>query len=191
VLNRPGGALALHSAYDKHHLVPFGEDLPFRAFLSSLGIASLVAYGSDITPGPAPGLLDVPGAGFADPRVCYEIIFPGYNPVARGQAGWIVNVSVDAWYGDGLGPQQHFAQARWRAIETGLPLVRAASGGWSAIVDPYGRVVAQHSEGAGYAVARLPSPLDPSVYSLLAVSPGLVVCLLLALAGLLMPLRRT
>jgi apolipoprotein N-acyltransferase len=67
-----------------------------------------------------------------------------------------LNVSIDAWYGDLLGPDQHYAQARARAIETGMPLVRAASGGWSAVVDRYGRPLAEHQKGAGYAFARLP-----------------------------------
>lgn len=150
------GGLTLRSAYDKFHLVPFGEYLPFRPIFSALGIASLVSYDGEMTPGPGPATLTIKGAPLADPRVCYEIIFPGYNKPAVGQAGWILNISIDAWYGDLLGPDQHYQQARMRAIETGRPLVRAASGGWSSITDRYGRALSQHRFGAGFAVARLP-----------------------------------
>jgi apolipoprotein N-acyltransferase len=150
--------------YDKHHLVPFGEYLPLRPLFRALGIASLVAYDGEMTPGAAPATLRVPGAPLADPRICYEIIFPSFNPDASGKAKWILNISIDAWYGDLLGPDQHYATARSRAIETGMPLVRAASGGWSAIVDRYGRPIAEHKSGAGYAKARLPLDATPTLY---------------------------
>jgi apolipoprotein N-acyltransferase len=156
VFDRSLDGLTIRSTYDKFHLVPFGEYLPLRPLFKALGIASLVAYDGEMTPGPAPAIMAIKGAPNADPRVCYEIVFPNFNPRASGKAGWILNVSIDAWYGDLLGPDQHYAQARSRAIETGMPLVRAASGGWSAIVDRYGRVLSQHRFGAGYAMARLP-----------------------------------
>jgi apolipoprotein N-acyltransferase len=143
VFDKSRGEVAVQGSYDKYHLVPFGEYLPLRPFFKALAIK---------------------GAPPADPRVCYEIIFPNFNPKAAGQAGWILNVSIDAWYGDLLGPDQHYAQARARAIETGMPLVRAASGGWSAIVDRYGRPLAQHQKGAGYAVARLPLDAATTLY---------------------------
>jgi apolipoprotein N-acyltransferase len=156
--------LRLTGAYDKFHLVPFGEYLPFRPIFKALGIASLVAYDGEMTPGAGPTSLAIPKAPLADPRVCYEIVFPSFNPSANGKAGWILNVSIDAWYGDLLGPDQHYAQARSRAIETGMPLVRSASGGWSAILDRYGRPLAQHRAGAGYAIARLPMDAKPTLY---------------------------
>lgn len=165
VMNTRGGSLKVTSSYDKYHLVPFGEYLPLRPLFKALGIASLVAYDGEISPGPSPMNLAVPGAPIADPRVCYEIVFPNFNPKAIGIAGWILNISIDAWYGDLLGPDQHFAQARARAIETGMPLVRAASGGWSAVVDRYGRPLATHRKGAGYAYARLPLDAEPTLYS--------------------------
>jgi apolipoprotein N-acyltransferase len=164
VFDRDGGPMTLRSTYDKFHLVPFGEYLPFRPIFKALGIASLVAYDGEMTPGPGPSLLPVRGAPVADPRVCYEIVFPNFNPGALGKAGWILNVSIDAWYGDLLGPDQHYAQARSRAIETGTPLVRAASGGWSAIVDRYGRPLAEHRSGAGYVFARLPLDAGTTTY---------------------------
>ena len=165
VFDKDENGLNLRSTYDKFHLVPFGEYLPLRPIFKALGIASLVAYDGEMTPGTGPAVLAVKGAPLADPRVCYEIVFPNFNPNAIGRAGWILNVSIDAWYGDLLGPDQHYAQARARAIETGMPLVRAASGGWSAIVDRYGRPLAQHRLGADYAVARLPQDGKPTLYS--------------------------
>lgn len=159
------GGLTTRSVYDKHHLVPFGEYLPLRPFFKALGIASLVSYDGEMSPGPEPTTLSLPGAPLADPRICYEIVFPSFNKQATGKAAWILNVSIDAWYGDLLGPDQHYAQARYRAIETGLPLVRSASGGWSAIVDRLGRPVAEHRAGAGYATARLPATTGPTLYA--------------------------
>jgi apolipoprotein N-acyltransferase len=149
-------SLAVIGLADKHHLVPFGEYLPFRDAFAALGVDDLIAYEGDMISAPAPSVLTIPGLPPADARVCYEVIFPGFNPAATGVTQWIVNVSVDSWYGDGLGPHQHFNQARWRAIETGQPLVRAASGGWSAIVDPYGRVLDSTRDGTRLARARLP-----------------------------------
>jgi apolipoprotein N-acyltransferase len=166
VMDRDRGSLAVEGSYDKYHLVPFGEYLPLRPLFKALGIASLVAYDGEMTPGRGPAVLPIKGAPLADPRVCYEIIFPGFNPKAARQAGWILNVSIDAWYGDLLGPDQHYAQARSRAIESGMPLVRAASGGWSAIVDRYGRPLAEHESGPGYATARLPLDATATPYGL-------------------------
>jgi apolipoprotein N-acyltransferase len=160
LLDAPGGVARLRGLYDKHHLVPFGEYLPRRDLFERLGVDSLVAYASDMTPGPQPDLLSVPGAPDADARVCYEIVFPSFNDANRGRAGWILNVSIDAWYGDALGPDQHFAQARWRAIEAGLPLVRAASGGWSGVVDARGRIVSATRAGPALARGRLPGAME-------------------------------
>jgi apolipoprotein N-acyltransferase len=165
VFNVEQGGLTTRSVYDKHHLVPFGEYLPLRPLFKALGIASLVSYDGEMSPGPEPTTLSLPKAPLADARICYEIVFPSFNKQATGKAAWILNVSIDAWYGDLLGPDQHYAQARYRAIETGLPLVRSASGGWSAIVDRLGRPVSEHRAGAGYATARLPSTAGPTLYA--------------------------
>jgi apolipoprotein N-acyltransferase len=183
---RAGDALKLEGTYDKYHLVPFGEYLPLRGLFSAVGIASLVSYDGEMTPGPGPSTFVVQGAPLADPRVCYEIVFPHFNPDAATKAGWILNVSIDAWYGDLLGPDQHYAQARARAIESGMPLVRAASGGWSAIVDRYGRPLAQFKSGTGYATARLPLDAQPTLYGLygerlpIAILLILVACVLVS-----------
>lgn len=154
----------LLSTYDKFHLVPFGEYLPFRSLFNALGISSLVAYGTDFSKGESPKVLKIGNLPLIDPRICYEIIFPHFN---NGQIrpDMIVNVSVDAWYGDYLGPDQHYNQARWRAIEEGLPLIRAASGGWSGIIDSYGRPISQFRRGHAIISANLPSKLGQTPYS--------------------------
>ncbi|HBH25938.1 MAG TPA: apolipoprotein N-acyltransferase [Rhodospirillaceae bacterium] len=129
--------------YDKAHLVPFGEYIPFADYVPLEPVSAFAAF----TPGPGPGVLSA-GEGMASfaAQVCYESIFPGSavptvledskRPVA------IVNATNDAWYGASPGPYQHFAQARLRAVEEGLPLIRAASSGVSGVVDPVGRVLA-------------------------------------------------
>ena len=101
--------------YTKRYLTPFGEYLPLRSLFQIFGIASLVSYDGEMSPGPEPTTLSLPKAPLADPRICYEIVFPSFNKQATGKAAWILNVSIDAWYGDLLGPDQHYAQARYRA----------------------------------------------------------------------------
>lgn len=155
----------LLAIYDKYHLVPFGEYLPFGKIFRALGISSLVSTGSDFTKGPAPRTIIIAGLPAVDPRVCYEVIFPNFTLKDQEPADWIVNVSVDAWYGDLLGPDQHYNQARWRAIETGLPLVRAASGGWSAIVNANGKAVVEIRTGGNMVTAPLPAKIKNTTYS--------------------------
>jgi apolipoprotein N-acyltransferase len=96
--------------------------------------------------------------------ICYEAIFPGMVPRGEGRPGWIVMVTNDAWFGGGAGPAQHYAMARYRAIEEGLPVARAASGGTSAIVDAHGREVASARSGARFAEAQLPPALAQTVW---------------------------
>lgn len=134
--------LVIEGVYDKHHLVPFGEYLPLGSLMSRLGIRRLVHVPADFTPGPVPAPLDLPGLPRVQPLICYEALFPGYTP-ARGEArpDWIANVSNDAWFGKSSGPIQHLNLASYRAIETGLPIVRATPTGTSALIDPWGRVL--------------------------------------------------
>ncbi len=130
------------AVYDKSHLVPFGEYVPFRALLGSLNIT--VTQGS-FEPGPGQTTLVLPGLPPASPLICYEIIFSGSVTAADPSLpppAWLLNITNDAWFGRSSGPHQHFAQARLRSVEEGLPLVRAANNGISAVVDPYGRVLA-------------------------------------------------
>ncbi len=160
---QPDGRVAF--GYDKHHLVPFGEFLPFRDLLGHLGLDKFAAGAVDYSPGPGPRTLVHPGLPALWPLICYEAIFATETPAERPQ--WLLNVTNDAWFGDSIGPRQHFEIARFRAIEQGLPLIRAANTGISAVVDARGRVAAALPLGeAGVLDAMLPPPLaDATLYS--------------------------
>lgn len=172
----PGGAIL--DSYDKVHLVPFGEYLPLDSVLRRTGLTHFVHVPGGFTPGAQRRLLDVPGLPPAVPLICYEAIFPDEIwPPGNGsaRAGLLLNVTNDGWFGRTAGPYQHFAQARLRAIETGLPLVRAANTGISAVVDPYGRVVASLPLGARSVLdSRLPLKLKVTIYQSIgwAIEPG-------------------
>ena len=154
-LDNRGEVVAL---YDKHHLVPFGEYVPFR---SVLPIGKLTAGRTDFSPGPEPASLVLPGAPAASPLICYEVIFPGRVVPEGPRPSWLLNVTNDAWFGTSLGPYQHFASARMRAVEEGIPLVRAANTGISAVVDGYGRVIGRLGlNEVGVLDAALPRPLS-------------------------------
>ncbi|HYD18192.1 MAG TPA: apolipoprotein N-acyltransferase [Patescibacteria group bacterium] len=152
--------------YDKHHLVPFGEFIPFRQHMSFKPLAMAVSGIGDFTRGPGPQTLHVPGVPGFSPLICYEVIFPGEVADRANRPHWLVNVTNDGWYGNTAGPRQHFAIARLRAIEEGLPLARAANTGISAMIDPLGRVLGSAPLGTeGYVDARLPAPLPPTPFS--------------------------
>lgn len=125
------------AAYDKIRLVPFGEYVPLRRLLSA--VPKLTVGSTDFAPGPSRRPLPVPGLPSAWPLICYEAIFPGALPEGA-EPGWILTVTNDAWFGTSWGPYQHALAARLRAVELGLPLVRAANGGVSLVTDGYGRV---------------------------------------------------
>jgi apolipoprotein N-acyltransferase len=131
----------IFDAVDKIHLVPFGEYVPFEGLLSRLGVEEIVALPGGFSAGSGDRVLTLPGGLRILSSICYEIIFPGETGRAAASADLIVNVTNDAWYGDTPGPYQHFRQAQVRAVETGLPLVRAANNGISAAVSSYGHVV--------------------------------------------------
>ena len=175
--------------YDKVHLVPFGEYLPLQNFLERLGLIQLTKVRGGFIPGDRRRPVSVPGAPSFLPLVCYEIIFPG-EAVPRGERpGWLLNVTNDGWFGASAGPYQHFQQARIRAIEEGLPLVRAANTGISAVVDPLGRVLEALPLGTeGVLDASLPRPVSPTPYARLGDGPA---ALLVALAMLLVFRGRT
>ncbi len=164
------GGTVLES-YDKVHLVPFGEYLPFDAVLRGIGLTHFVHIPGGFTAGTRHRILDIPGLPPVVPLICYEAIFSGEvlpdGPGAeRDRAGAILNVTNDGWFGRTSGPYQHFAQARLRATEYGLPLIRAANTGISAIVDPYGRIVASLPLGARNVLdSPLPERLKPTIYS--------------------------
>jgi apolipoprotein N-acyltransferase len=127
--------------YDKAHLVPFGEYLPLRPLLSAIGLSRLVPGDFDFAPGKGPDGVDLPGIGRVGFAICYEMIFSGSIVDRRHRPALIFNPSNDSWYGS-WGPAQHLAQARMRAIEEGLPIIRATPTGISAIIDARGRVLA-------------------------------------------------
>lgn len=162
---------AILATYDKVHLVPFGEYLPalFDGALRALGLREFVAVPGGFTAGTRRAALMAPGLPPAAATVCYEAIFPGaVRPSGPGapEPGFILNVTNDAWFGDTPGPRQHFAQARLRAVEEGLPLVRAANTGISAVVDPYGRIVASLGVGIeGVLDAGLPEKTAPTLFA--------------------------
>lgn len=179
--------------YDKHHLVPFGEYIPFGDMAFRLfGISAFAAQqGAGYSAGPGAAVLDFgPKLGLAVPLICYEAVFPQDLRDAPMRADWIVQITNDAWFGKLTGPWQHLAQARLRAIEQGLPLLRAANTGISAVIDARGRVVADILLGdAGFVDAPLPAALPPTFYVRFGDMP--VLLLLLGLAtGLLAWSRR-
>jgi apolipoprotein N-acyltransferase len=157
---------ALLGQYDKVHLVPFGEYLPFQRFLESLGLSQLVKMPGGFLSGERRRPLAVPRAPNMLPLICYEVIFPGEAvPRDIDRPGWLVNLTNDGWFGNSTGPHQHFQEARVRAIEEGLPLVRAANTGISAVVDPVGRIVGELPLGTeGVLDAPLPRPIGPTLY---------------------------
>ncbi len=131
-----GGILG---GYAKAHLVPYGEYLPLREFLEPLGLSRLVAGSIDFWPGPGPRTLDLGEHGQAGVQICYEIVFSGQVTQDGARADYIFNPSNDGWFG-AFGPPQHLAQARMRAIEEGLPVLRATTTGISAVIDARGVV---------------------------------------------------
>jgi apolipoprotein N-acyltransferase len=130
-------------SYDKIHLVPFGEYLPFQDFLESFGVMQMTGVRGGFSVGAGPRRLTVPRAPAASPLICYEIIFPHAVTEQGQRPGWLLNLTNDAWFGSSAGPYQHFHQARVRAVEQALPVVRSANTGISAVIDPYGRVVGE------------------------------------------------
>lgn len=154
------------AAYDKVHLVPFGEYLPFQEVAESWGLRQLTNFRGGFTPGPGRRTLEIPGTPPVAPLVCYEAIFPGEVTEPGRRPDWLLNVTNDAWYGMTPGPWQHFHQARLRAVEEGLPMVRAANNGVSGAIDPLGRIVASLTLGAvGALDFDLPRPISESVVS--------------------------
>ena len=146
------------ASYDKAHLVPFGEYVPLRGVLP---IDKLVPGQGDFTAGPGRQTMTIPGLPPVSPLICYEAIFPGAAVSADARPGWLLNLTNDAWFGTFAGPQQHFAIAATRAIEEGLPMVRAANTGISAVVDPYGRPIAMLGLGVeGVIDSGLPRALQ-------------------------------
>jgi len=161
-LHAVDGSGAVIASYNKFHLVPFGEYMPFRNILPVGGIA---AGATDFSSGDGPATLEVPGLPPFSPLICYEVIFPGAVKDPAYRPDWLLNVTNDAWYGISAGPHQHFAISRVRAVEEGLPLVRSANTGISGVIDGYGRVTAYLGLGErGIVDAALPKALPVTPY---------------------------
>ncbi|SIT12380.1 Apolipoprotein N-acyltransferase [Roseivivax lentus] len=189
VLIGPDGAV--RDTYDKHHLVPFGEYMPaawlFRHIEVS-GLAQRAEYG--YSAGPGPRLIDLGDLGTALPLICYEAVFPQDVGGAPARADMILQMTNDAWFGQWSGPYQHLMQARLRAIEQGLPVMRAANTGVSAVIDGQGRITARLGLGlSGHVDAAIPPPLPPTLYSRTGDWP-ILLCLLGLVALGVASLRR-
>jgi apolipoprotein N-acyltransferase len=181
VVTRPG---TIVTSVDKTHLVPFGEYLPpvFDDVLRSVGLKEFVAIPGGFSAGARRANLQVPGLPPAAPLICYEAIFPGDVVPEGARPGLLLNVTNDGWFGQTTGPHQHAAQARMRAIEEGLPLVRAANTGISMVTDGYGRFVARLALGEeGVLDSGLPRALSPTVFALAGNTSAYLLLLVFAL----------
>ena len=155
----PQGTIA--ATYDKTHLVPFGEYMPLQEVLP----LSQLTGGSGFTAGPGPVIMSLPGLPDFSPLICYEVIFPGAVTASGSRPQWLFNLTNDAWFGLSSGPYQHLAAAQMRAAEEGLPVVRVANTGISAVIDGYGQIVAGIDLGVSGSVdSGLPQALPPTLY---------------------------
>ncbi|HEV2569816.1 apolipoprotein N-acyltransferase [Sphingomonas sp.] len=179
----------IHARYDKAHLVPYGEYLPMRAILTPLGLSRLVPGDLDFWPGPGPKTFDIPGVGPVGFQICYEIIFSGQviDPAKRPR--FLFNPSNDAWFG-AWGPPQHMAQARLRAVEEGMTIVRATPTGISGVIAPDGRLVASIGMGREEVLdARLPQSQAPTLFARYGNLLPAIFALLLAALGVVIRRR--
>lgn len=170
-LKRDDDSLTTLAVYDKFRLVPFGEYLPLARYLAPLHVQELVHVGDGFSHGPRPRPMSLGGAPPVQPLICYEALYPGFTrqgAIAAGRrAAWIVNVSDDAWFGGTYGAVQHLNLASYRAIEEGLPIVRATPTGVSAVIDAFGRIppgLSLAQGRAGVIDARLPAALAPTPF---------------------------
>ena len=194
-VRREGDDLKLLGVYDKYRLVPFGEYMPAETVMSAIGFKKMVHVGDGFTPGPQPRPLLIPGLGLVQPLICYESLFPGFTRDGGrrvdGRAAWIVNVSNDAWFGQTSGPWQHLNLASYRAIEEGLPIVRATPTGVSAVIDAEGRPLRTLGLGQlGVIDAPLPGARpEPTVFARFGETPFWLMMALSAAA--LVPAARS
>lgn len=173
ILRRGRNDLDFGAVYDKYRLVPFGEFMPLDGLASRLGVKALVHVGDGFAAGPRPAPLAVPGLPIMQPLICYEALYSGFTRAGSERTGlrasWIVNISNDAWFGTGIGPLQHLNLASYRAIEEGLPMVRATPTGISGVIDAQGRLIPHETLGEGVMGvidARLPPALKPTLFDL-------------------------
>ncbi len=168
----------IHGFYDKSHLVPFGEYMPFRGWLP---FEKFVPISSDLYEGEKIKTLPVLKTFSAGMLVCYEVIFSGQVVDKNNRPSWLFNATNDGWYGISFGPHQHLAMTQTRAIEEGLPLVRSANTGVSAVIDPMGRILKQLPLGQqGVIDSDLPKALPPTIYARFGVKiPLILACIFL------------
>jgi apolipoprotein N-acyltransferase len=173
----------IHGRYDKSHLVPYGEYLPMRPLMKSLGLSELAPSAFDTWEGPGPRSIDVPGFGRVGGQICYEIVFSGAVVDRADRPAFLFNPSNDAWFGR-WGPPQHLAQARLRALEEGLPVLRSTPTGISAIIDARGNLVASLGwRMAGVIDGQVPAAAAPTLFARAGnIMPFLFVALLVAAA---------
>jgi apolipoprotein N-acyltransferase len=176
--------------YDKKHLVPFGEYLPLRPILERIGLSRLVPGEGDFARGTGPGTFDVPGFGAVGVQVCYEIIFSGHVLERAHRPVFLFYPSNDAWFG-AWGPPQHLAQARMRAIEEGVPVVRATPTGISGVIGPDGAVVRTLPPGReGVLDTVVPPAYAPTLFARVGLRASGAFALALGVAGLVLSRRR-
>ena len=172
--------------YDKKHLVPFGEYLPFQPLLNAIGLHKFVQIRGQFETGRRPRLIKLPGTPPLAPLICYEVIFAEQVVEKGPRPAWLVNLTNDGWYGVSTGPYQHFVQARIRAIEQGLPMIRVANTGISGVIDAYGRVrKSLPLASAGIIDAALPAAIEKTLY---ARHGRLIFWLLITMSIALIPL---
>ena len=183
-----GPGARILAGFDKFHLVPFGEYLPFEKTLKALGVSQIAGGMSSFSEGPGPRTLSVPGLPPFGPLICYEVIFSG-EVVGDERPQWLLNLTDDSWFGPDAGPDQHLVIARVRAIEEGLPIVRAANSGISGVIDAYGQMRARLDlDTRGFVDAALPIALPPTVFAR-AGDLILAALFLLCFGAALWPLR--
>ena len=189
IVTGPAGAVT--ATYDKHHLVPFGEYFPGGNLASTFGLTGFASrQGDGFSAGKGATVLNLGALGKVLPLICYEAVFPQDLNAAPERPDWVVQITNDAWFGSLSGPWQHLAQARLRAVEQGLPLVRAANTGISAVIDARGRITRfLPLDTTGYADAQLPPSLPPTLYSRTGDIPVLVLLCILGLGLLPWPRR--
>lgn len=185
-------ASGIGPVYDKFHLVPFGEYTPWGDQLSQFGIRAFAAqHGFGYSPGPGPRVMRLPGLPAFQPLICYEAVFSRHLIAGADRPQWLLQITNDAWFGSLSGPWQHLAQARLRAIESGLPLLRDANTGVSAVIDARGGLRATLGLNlTGRIDAALPGALPPTPWSRWGDWPAMLAALL-ALAGAALHRRLT
>ena len=152
--------------FDKKHLVPFGEYLPFQSLLEAIGLRQIVQVRGRFETGRQARLIHLANAPPFAPLICYEVVFPNEIIEQGPRPKWLLNLTNDAWYGVSTGPYQHFVQSRIRAIEQGLPMVRVANTGISGVIDPYGRIrQSLPLASKGVLDAALPVAIGKTIYA--------------------------